>query len=258
MIMAETNLHKPLFDLEQVFDVDDHLYFYREMLTDERTDAEVASLVKLLGLEKPLDILDLACGYGRHANRLAALGHRLTGVDLMEGFLELARQEADEKNEPVRYQQGDMRRITFREEFDRVMLLFTAFGYFDDADNLLVLKNARQALRPGGFFITDSLNRDLVMKNFQPVHVTEKDGNLMIDRCSFDSQNGLFLNQRIFIRDGVRRDKPFKIRLYNPNEFVELLRRAELEVVAMYGGFDAQPVSTESRRLVVLARKPAG
>ena len=130
--MVEKDIHIPLFDLEQVFDVDDHLYFYRDMLTDERTDAEVASLVKLLELDAPMDILDLACGYGRHANRLAALGHRLTGVDLMEGFIELARKEAAEKSLLVLYQQGDMRRIAFREEFDRVMVLFTAFGYFDD------------------------------------------------------------------------------------------------------------------------------
>jgi SAM-dependent methyltransferase len=205
-----------------------------------------------------LDILDLACGTGRHANRLAALGHRLTGVDLMEGFLELARKEAAEKGLPVRYLQGDMRRTAFQEAFDRVMLLFTAFGYFDDQDNLLVLKNVWRALRPGGLFITDTMNRDVVLKNFQPVHVTEKDGNLMIDRNSFDSLNGLFYNQRVVIRDGIRRDKPFKIRLYNPTEFAALLRQAGLEVVAMYGGFDAQPVSAESRRLVVLARKPAG
>jgi SAM-dependent methyltransferase len=256
--MIEKEIHTPLFDLEQIFEVEDYLYFYADTLTGERTDAEVASLVELLRLEAPLDILDLACGTGRHANRLAALGHRLTGVDLMEGFLELARKEAAEKGLPVRYLQGDMRRTAFQEAFDRVMLLFTAFGYFDDQDNLLVLKNVWRALRPGGLFITDTMNRDVVLKNFQPVHVTEKDGNLMIDRNSFDSLNGLFYNQRVVIRDGIRRDKPFKIRLYNPTEFAALLRQAGLEVVAMYGGFDAQPVSAESRRLVVLARKPAG
>jgi 2-polyprenyl-3-methyl-5-hydroxy-6-metoxy-1,4-benzoquinol methylase len=102
----EPHLHQPLFDLENVFDVDDYLYFYSEMLTDERTDAEVAALVKLLELDQPLDILDLACGFGRHANRLAAQGHRLTGIDLMEGFVDLARREAVERGLQVNYQQG--------------------------------------------------------------------------------------------------------------------------------------------------------
>jgi SAM-dependent methyltransferase len=203
-----------------------------------------------------MDILELACGFGRHANRLALLGHRMTGVDLMNGFLDLARKDAADRGVQVSYQQGDMRQIKFKNAFDRVMLLFTAFGYFEDEDNLRVLKNVKNALRPGGLFITDGMNRDVLLKNFQPVHVIDKDGDLMIDRNFFDSQAGLLYNQRIVIRNGIRKDKPFKIRIYNPNEFADLLTRSGLEVAGMYGGFDAQPVSTDSRRLVVLARKP--
>jgi SAM-dependent methyltransferase len=149
-----------------------------------------------------------------------------------------------------------MRQIQFKNEFDRVMILFTAFGYFDDEDNLWVLKNVRSALRPGGLLIIDSVNRDTALKNFQPVHIAEKDGNVMIDRSSFDSLTGCMHNQRVIIRNGVRTDRPFKIRFYNPSEFSELLERAGLEVYAMYGGFDAQPVSVDSRRLVVIARRP--
>ena len=70
----------PAFDLESVFEVDDYIYFYSEWLTDERSDHEVASLVKLLEMDRPMQVLDLACGFGRHANRLAALGHTVTGL----------------------------------------------------------------------------------------------------------------------------------------------------------------------------------
>jgi 2-polyprenyl-3-methyl-5-hydroxy-6-metoxy-1,4-benzoquinol methylase len=73
------------FDFNAVFDVEDYMYFYSEQLTDERTEAEVSALVRLLELDSPKKILDLACGYGRHTNRLAALGHTMTGIDLMPG-----------------------------------------------------------------------------------------------------------------------------------------------------------------------------
>jgi 2-polyprenyl-3-methyl-5-hydroxy-6-metoxy-1,4-benzoquinol methylase len=113
--MSENTPANPLFDLEAVFEVDDYLFAYQDDLTDERTDREVASLVKLLGLDSPLKILDLACGYGRHANRLAALGHSVTGVDYMPGFLTLARQRAAEMGVQVDYRQGDMRQVSFNE-----------------------------------------------------------------------------------------------------------------------------------------------
>ena len=135
-----------LFDLEEVFEADDYLYFYSEMLTDERTDAEVAALVKFLELDQPLDILDLACGFGRHANRLAAQGHRLTGIDLMEGFINLARKDAAERGLQVNFQQGDMRQIQFENEFDRVMIVFTSCGVKFCASS--TIKNTLLKLRP--------------------------------------------------------------------------------------------------------------
>jgi 2-polyprenyl-3-methyl-5-hydroxy-6-metoxy-1,4-benzoquinol methylase len=93
--MSENKPSKALFDLEAVFEVDDYMYVYRDDLTDERSEAEVALLVKVLELNSPMRILDLACGFGRHANRLAALGHSVTGVDFMPGFLKIAHQKGE-------------------------------------------------------------------------------------------------------------------------------------------------------------------
>src|SRR5512136_302848 len=114
--MSQGTPHQPLFDLDAVFEVEDYVYFYRDSLTDERSDAEVAELVEPLELRPPLKILDLACGFGRHANRLAVLGHAVTGVDFTPGFLEIARRDAAYRGVWVDYRQGDMRRIDFVEE----------------------------------------------------------------------------------------------------------------------------------------------
>jgi SAM-dependent methyltransferase len=244
------------FDPGPVFDVDDYLYFYRESLTDERTEAEVRALVDLLELDRPMNILDLACGFGRHTNRLAALGHAMTGIDLTPGFLEIARQDAKQRGVDVLYCQGDMRDMAYAEEFDRVMLLFTAFGYFSDEGNLQVLVNVRKALKPGGLLVFDTPNRDAFLKVMRPYTVVEKEGNLMIDRISFDSLQGRIYNQRIVFRDGVRKDKPYFTRLYNPNELRLLLSQAGLELYHLYAGWDAQEYTAESRRMVVIALKP--
>ena len=249
---------KPVeFDYEAVFDVDDYLYFYSQALTDERTEAEVSALVKLLELDQPRKILDLACGFGRHTNRLAALGHHMTGVDITPGFLEIARKDAAQKSLDVRYLQGDMRSINFDSEFDCVLLLFTAFGYFSDEQNLQVLINMCNALSPGGLLLFDVQNRDTFLKGMRPFFVVEKEGNMMIDRMSFDSLQGRFYNHRVVYRDGIRKDKPHFIRLYNPNEIQSLITQAGLELHHLYGGWDAQELTADANRMVVIARKPA-
>jgi SAM-dependent methyltransferase len=250
-------LHEPLFDYEEVFDVDDYLYFHADSLSPERTMTEVDFLVRELELQQTHDILDLACGFGRHTNALATLGYSVTGIDLMPGFLEIAQREAREKQLSVTYLQSDMRRIDFSDKFDRVLLFFTSFGYFEDDENLLVLENVARALKLGGLLVFDTHNRDVFLSRMQPYYLTEIGDDVMIDRVSFDSRTGRMYNRRIVIRDGVRKDKSFFVRMYNPNEISDLIKEAGLEVYKLFGGFDSQPLSSESRRLVIIARKPS-
>jgi SAM-dependent methyltransferase len=246
-------LEQPLFDFGQVFDVDDYMYFYQEMLTPERTEQEVDFLRRELELDRPLEILDLACGFGRHANHLAVLGHSVSGIDLTSGFLEIARKEAQDLGVQVNYRQGDMRQLDDQARYDRVLLLFTAFGYFEDQVNLQVLRNIARALKPEGWFIFDIRNRDQLFKDFMPYIVSEKEGNLMIDRQTFDSYTGRLYNRRIVIRNGLRRDKPFFVRMYNLNEIQALLAEAGLKISKMFGGWDSSPISADSRRMIIIA-----
>jgi SAM-dependent methyltransferase len=247
----------PQFDYDAVFEVDDHMYFYGDSLTDERSDVEVAGLVQIARLDTPLRVLDVPCGFGRHTNRLAALGHHMTGVDMYPGFLELARRDADARGVQVDYRQGDMRHLDFEAEFGRVMMLFTSFGYFEDDDNFRVLINVAHALTPDGLFILDVPNRDMAMKNLLPAHVTEKNGDLMIDRVSFDTLTGRLHNRRIVIRDGVCKDKPFFVRLFNPTELRDWLMRAGMDIEQLFGGYDGSPLSEDSRRMIVVAKRSA-
>jgi len=156
----------------------------------------------------------------------------------------------------IDYRHADMRDLDLEGEFDLVLMVFTVFGYFTDEVNLRVLENAARALKPGGRLVIDSPNRDVVMKDFHSHHVTEKEGNLMIDRNHFDSITGRLYNRRIVIREGIRRDKPFFVRLYNPSEIRGLLNKVGLVLETLLGGYDGQPVSPDARRMVVVAQKP--
>ena len=66
---------------------EDYLYFYEPMLTDELSDRQAELVFGLLELEAGAEVLDLACGHGRIANRLAARGARVKGLDADPFFL---------------------------------------------------------------------------------------------------------------------------------------------------------------------------
>lgn len=213
------------FDLTSVFNAEDYLYFYEYSLKDEYTKEEVDFLIRELAPDKPKKILDLACGHGRHANRLAGFGHEVTGVDSNQDFLDIAREDAKRHGVAVQYLCDDARKYTSPAEFDCVIHLFSSFGYFPDEENEIVIRNVAASLRPGGLFCLDILNRDAFLKDFPRFSVREKNTDLMIDRNRFDPLFGRLYNSRITIRDGKRKDTPFFLRLYNPTEIIGVLRQ---------------------------------
>jgi SAM-dependent methyltransferase len=245
----------PAFNVRGVFNPDDYLHFYLHTINDDVTAIQVDFLVNQLKLDKQVNILDLACGHGRHANRLAKLGHKVTGVDITPGFLKMASQDARKAGVKVKYLKGDMRNLKFKNEFDRVILMFTAFGYFSDEENYLVLQNIAKALKPGGLFCFDSHNRDLLLKGWLPYIVVERGKDLQIDRNEFDTATGRLINRRIIIRDGKRKDTPFFVRFYNYNEISRLLKKAGLPVKAAYSDWQGKPFAGESRRMIIVAQK---
>lgn len=244
-------------DVANMFSVDDYMYFYSDYLTTERSDAETEAIAGLLMMDRKMKVLDLACGFGRIANRMARLGHQVTAVEYHPGFLELAREEAERMQVKVDYRQGDMRSVELPGGFDRAIMVFNSFGYFTDEENLLVLRKVANALRPGGLLGFDVSHRDGVLNDFHPHYVSEKDGSLMINRFSFDVLSGRLRNDRIIIRDGVRKDRPFTLRLYSVTEMRELLREAGLQMVAVFGEWDGQPLQFDSPSMVIAAGKAA-
>jgi len=115
--------------------------------------------------------------------------------------------------------------------------------------------NMARALKPEGLLGFDIPNRDVVVKEVPASHVIDKGGDLIINRLSFDVLTGRFHNRRIIIRDGVRKDKPHSVRLYNATEIRDLVNRVGLQVYKI-SEYNGQPVSASSRRMVVIARKP--
>lgn len=244
------------FDASAVFDAD-YLYFYADMMAPEKTAAQVELIVRLLGgTVSGQKILDVACGHGRIANGLAEHGGVVTGVDASAFFIDQARADANTRGVNVNYVHGDMRQLSWRGEFDAVVNWFTAFGYFSDDTDRLVLRDIAHTLRPGGRFIIEHLNRDRVLANFLPSVVVERDGDFMIDRSRYDVDSGRIYTDRVIVRDGKTRRFAFDVRLFTVPELRDWLLAAGFSRVTATdetGG----PVSLTSRRVVMVAERAA-
>jgi SAM-dependent methyltransferase len=240
------------FDFDQVFG-EDYLYFNEPLLTDERCQRDVDLIVRLLGLAPGTRVLDIPCGYGRIAGRLAALGCDVVGVDNSSSSLDVARGAAGR----VDYRQADMRDFTPPPEFDAIVNWFTSFGYFDAETDRAILVRWRSALKPGGRLLIDHLNRQRLLgviaaTGGHAVVLTERGDDLLIDRTTFEVTDGRAYTERITVRDGRVRRYRFSVRTFAFTELRAWLLEAGFCHVAGYGA-DGEPLALSSRRMVVVA-----
>ena len=92
--------------------------------------------------------LDLACGTGAVAERAAAAGASVTGVDLAPALIETAKERAAELELEIDYVVGDAERLTLADaSFDKVS---STFGIMFAPDHEAVASELARVTRPGG------------------------------------------------------------------------------------------------------------
>lgn len=104
----------------------------------------------------PTRILDLGCGPGLYASRLARLGHACTGIDVSPASIGYARERATEASLDCRYVLGDVREADLGEGYGLAMFLFGEINVFRPEDARALLLRTREALAPGGMLLLEA------------------------------------------------------------------------------------------------------
>ncbi len=131
----------------------------------ELIDASVAWIhTGLLG-ERPSRILDLGCGPGLYAARLARLGHEVVGVDFSPVSLAHARAVAAEESLTCTYVEGDLREADYGSGFDLAMQIYGEINVFRPQDARMILTKAQAALHPGGTLLLEPQRADAIERH---------------------------------------------------------------------------------------------
>ncbi len=236
-----------------------YLRVYQPLEAPEKVRQEVDFIVKALDLPAGAKVLDLCCGQGRHSLELARRGFQVVGVDLSEALLYAARKRAESEGLNVTFLHCDMREIDFADDFDAVINMFTSFGYLEsEVEDEKVLGKVAQALKSGGKFLMDVVNRDRLVRDFQARewHAADE-GWLVLEERTFDHLSGRMETRWVCVaRDGVRYERLSSVRLYTASELRTMLERAGLKVTNLFGDYDGSPYSWDSQRLIIVACKP--
>ena len=228
-------------------------------VNDEQVRREVTFIEDSLGVAAGGVVLDLGCGAGHHAVEFASRGYGVVGYDLSLYQLALAADVAQERSQKINFLQGDMREMAFEEMFDGVFCWNTTFGYFEEDKNLAVAQRVFKALRPGGMFLIDVLNRDFAAASAPQQVWYEGDSCVCMDDMSVDYiSSRLRVKRSIILDDGRTKESLFSLRLYSLHELGKLLHEVGFRVTEASGHPSTPGVffGPNSPRIIMLAQRP--
>jgi 2-polyprenyl-6-hydroxyphenyl methylase/3-demethylubiquinone-9 3-methyltransferase len=105
---------------------------------------------------RPTDVLDVGCGGGFLSNYLAAVGHRVTGLDASSEALAIARRY--DVTGLVRYQRGDALKLPYPDASFEVVCAMDLLEHVENPDG--VIAEASRVLKPSGLFFFHTFNRN--------------------------------------------------------------------------------------------------
>ncbi|VAW38596.1 hypothetical protein MNBD_GAMMA01-142 [hydrothermal vent metagenome] len=240
---------------------DDELWeqFYACMFDDASFELAQAQVPMLLSLvNHPVNsVLDLGCGPGRHCLALAKMEFEVTGIDSSKYLLAKAINKAESSQLNPQFILTDMLDFQPEKKFDLIINMFNSFGYFDAQEkNQLLINQTFNNLGSTGTFIIDTVGKEILARNIEPVHLTEySNGDLRIERPALINNMQIFSNEWILVSGNTVFRRNYQHYIYTAMELSEMCYQAGFDNVDVYGSLVGDEYTLESEGLVVVAQK---
>lgn len=134
--------------------------FYKEIwrnyIPAELTVKETDFMLRYFNLQPGNQVLDIMCGYGRHAIALAEKGISITAVDNLRDYIDELTETARNKNLPIQAIETDVIDYQPHKTFDLAICMGNSICFFNREDTLKLLKVISTNLKQGGHLLINT------------------------------------------------------------------------------------------------------
>jgi len=225
----------------------------------EITRQEVDFLQGELNLSPGERILDIPCGLGRHAIELSKRGFNVTGVDISETFVQALSEKINAENLSVRVIQGDMLKVSLKNEFSAAICLGNSFGYFNwDKMNGFVEKVASSLFKGSKFIINSGMMAESILPNFQQYVKNNiyNIGNIVMEITNiYDASKSVLKSHLKYIKEGKTETHSLKHYVFTLADVSRILAKYGFQILATYNSLAKEEFKLGDQQVYIVAEK---
>jgi SAM-dependent methyltransferase len=200
---------------------------------------------------KPKSVLEVGCGTGNYTKILSSRGYKVTGLDISESMLSVAKRKCD-----CDFVLGDVCDVSLNKKFDACIALFAVLGYIvENAKIAQALCNIRSHLKSNGLFVFDVWNGLAVMHTLPEERVKEiENGEVKIVRFAYPKLKAsdhlcevdykFVINEKGLTQSSTREEKHI-VRFFFPKEIEYYLEKSGMKVLKLCPFLDLNGKLTE-------------
>jgi SAM-dependent methyltransferase len=226
------------------------------LLTADRTVREVDFLEAELKLMSSARLLDVGCGFGRHAIELGRRGYEVVAIDSSADMIAAARERAEKEQVAVEFRQERGELFLSDTKFDAALCLFTSLGQIGEwGENRGLVARVYAALEEGGQFVLEVPQRETAVRTLKPSDCFGTGERYADVTRQFEATDQSI--SEIFRVVSPERTEIYVLRyhLFDRAELSTLLTTAGFAIEAAYGAYDRTPLAEEDPIMVFVARK---
>jgi SAM-dependent methyltransferase len=129
---------------------------WRGLIPQGLSEAEVDFIEDACDLQDGSRVLDIMCGYGRHALELGRRGYAVTAVDNLEAYVHEINTKAGEAGLVVQGVVADVSTLYLEGNYDAIICMGNSFSFFREEEAITLLQKLASRLRQGGRLIINS------------------------------------------------------------------------------------------------------
>ena len=230
---------------------------WRNLVPAELTVKETDFMISYFNLQTGSKVLDIMCGYGRHAIALAKKGINVTAVDNLDEYINEINESAGKNNLPIKATKTDVTKYEAKEIFDLALCMGNSLCFFDRQDTLKILKMIAEHLKPGGhFFINTWMLAEIAFNGFREKSWTNVGDLKYITESKFFLQpSRIETDHLIIVPDGKTETKKAVDYIYSVAETEQLLNEAGFIMKEVYSIPGKKKFTLGEPRAYIIAEK---